>query len=59
MEMNGEEIGSVCNDDERLAVNAADGVVYLTEIQLSGKKRMPVPAFLKGFRLADGAKMAY
>lgn len=55
--MDGEQIGAVKVDDERLAVNAFDGVVYLTEIQLSGKKRMPVSAFLKGFRLADGAKM--
>lgn len=56
-DMSGEEVGAVSIVDERLAVNAADGVVYLTEIQLSGKKRMPVSAFLKGFRLADGAKM--
>jgi methionyl-tRNA formyltransferase len=57
-DMSGEEFGAVKVDDERLAVNATDGVLYLTEIQLSGKKRMPVSAFLKGFRLPEGAKVS-
>jgi methionyl-tRNA formyltransferase len=28
-----------------------DGYIYLTELQLEGKKRMPIEEFLKGFRL--------
>lgn len=30
---------------------AADGWVYITDLQLEGKKRMPVGDFLRGFRL--------
>jgi methionyl-tRNA formyltransferase len=36
--------------DRGLAVAAADGQVFLQEIQLAGKKRMPVDDFLRGFR---------
>jgi methionyl-tRNA formyltransferase len=37
--------------DRGLAVAAADGHVFLQEIQLAGKKRMPVDDFLRGYRL--------
>lgn len=35
-----------------LAVAAADGYVFLTEIQLAGKKRMSINDFLRGYRFA-------
>lgn len=40
--------------DRGLAVTAADGYVFLKEIQLAGKKRMSVSDFLRGYRLAPG-----
>lgn len=35
-----------------LQITAQDGHVYLQEVQLEGKKRMPVDVFLRGFRLS-------
>jgi methionyl-tRNA formyltransferase len=29
---------------------AADGLVYATDVQAEGKKRMPISEFLRGFR---------
>ncbi|MEN6621757.1 MAG: methionyl-tRNA formyltransferase [Smithella sp.] len=37
--------------DHGLAVAAADGHVLLKEIQLAGKKRMPINDFLRGYRI--------
>ena len=33
-----------------LAIATADGAISITELQISGKKRMPVKDFLIGFR---------
>jgi methionyl-tRNA formyltransferase len=41
----------VTKTDRGLAVAAADGYVFLKEIQLAGKKRMSVTDFLRGHRL--------
>lgn len=38
--------------DRGLAVAAADGYVFLKEIQLAGKKRMAIGDFLRGYRIA-------
>jgi methionyl-tRNA formyltransferase len=35
-----------------LQITAQDGHIYLQEVQLEGKKRMPVDVFLRGFRLS-------
>ena len=43
--------GTVLSDGKTyLAVSTADGAINVTELQLSGKKRMPVKDFLIGFR---------
>lgn len=43
--------GSIISDGKTyLAVRTSDGAVELTDIQLSGKKRMDVKTFLLGFR---------
>jgi len=43
--------GTVLSDGKSyLAVATGDGALALTDLQLSGKKRMQVAAFLKGFR---------
>lgn len=36
-----------------LQITAQDGHVYLQDVQLEGKKRMPIDVFLRGFRLSD------
>lgn len=35
-----------------LQINASDGHVYLQDVQLEGKKRMPIDNFLRGFRIS-------
>ncbi|MGN0189631.1 MAG: hypothetical protein ACI395_08970, partial [Candidatus Cryptobacteroides sp.] len=43
--------GSIVSDGKTyLAVRTSDGAVELTDIQLSGKKRMDIKTFLLGFR---------
>ena len=39
----------ISDDKTYLGVAAADGVVLFDELQLSGKKRMAVADFLRGF----------
>ena len=46
------ETGEVITDNKSyIAVQAKDALVYLEEIQLQGKKRMPVADFLRGNQL--------
>lgn len=40
-----------------LCVQTGDGVLSLTEVQLEGKKRMDTAAFLRGFSVAEGARL--
>ena len=43
--------GTIISDGKTyLAISTADGAISVTELQLSGKKRMPVKDFLIGFR---------
>ena len=43
--------GTISSDGKGwMAVSTADGAILLEDVQLSGKKRMPVKAFLAGFR---------
>jgi len=45
-------IGKIISDGKTyLGVNASNGVVYITDLQLAGKKRMKVEEFLRGTRL--------
>ena len=37
-----------------LLVQCGDGVLALLEVQLEGKKRMPVEAFLNGYTIEEG-----
>lgn len=49
--------GAVTVVDDHLAVAAHKGYICITEIQLSGKKRMAVKDLLNGYELAKNAKM--
>ncbi len=50
--------GTVCGSTNRgLKVAAGGGYVYLKDVQLEGKKRMPIADFLRGFRLVPGKKL--
>ena len=43
--------GTILSDGKTyLAISTADGAISVTELQLSGKKRMAVKDFLIGFR---------
>ncbi len=47
--------GSVGPETDRgLPVAAGNGYVYLKEIQIEGRKRMPIRDFLRGFRISPG-----
>jgi methionyl-tRNA formyltransferase len=51
VELGAAEVGAVDSDGKSyLRIGAADGWVYLEELQLEGKKRMGVVEFLRGFR---------
>ncbi len=47
----------VQREDGALCIAAAGGVVCLGDVQLEGKKRMPVHDFLRGMTVAAGEKM--
>lgn len=50
--------GTILSDGKtRLAVTTADGAVALTQLQMSGKKRMDVKDFLAGFRDPESWKI--
>ncbi len=40
-----------------LKIAAGGGFVYLKDVQLEGKKRMPITDFIRGFRFAPNAKL--
>ena len=42
---------------DTLMVQTGDGLLALTELQMEGKKRMPVQAFLMGCRIQTGEKL--
>ncbi|MBO7588410.1 MAG: methionyl-tRNA formyltransferase [Bacteroidaceae bacterium] len=44
-----------CDGRRNLQVATADGMLQILEVQISGKKRMPTPAFLCGNTLGDGS----
>jgi methionyl-tRNA formyltransferase len=47
--------GTVARETEKgLPVAAKNGYIYLQEVQMENKKRMPVHDFLRGFRLSRG-----
>lgn len=46
-------IGSIQSDTNRLLVSCSDGQLEILEMQMEGKKRMPVGDFLRGTKLTD------
>ena len=53
----GFEPGSVIKTDKHGIYTACkEGVLLMEEVQLEGKKRMPVDAFLRGYSLTEGVK---
>lgn len=49
--------GTLSIGDNELKVSAGDGMVSLLNVQLEGKKRMPVHEFLRGCRLKPGDRL--
>lgn len=49
-----EEPGKIFSDEKNfIKIAAADGFIHLEEVQLSGKKRMNIIEFLRGFRISQ------
>lgn len=44
-------------DKNECRVQTGDGILSLLEVQLEGKKRMEIGAFLRGFEVAEGTKL--
>lgn len=45
------EVGAITTDGKKyFGINAADGILYFKDVQLSGKKRMSIEDFLRGAR---------
>ena len=40
-----------------LKIAAGGGYVYLKDVQLESKKRLPITDFLRGFRFTPGSKL--
>lgn len=58
-ESTGVEPGTViCTDKEGIHVACGQDVLILTEVQLEGKKRMEADAFLRGYSVEAGTKLA-
>ena len=55
-----QEVGTfvVSDDKKHLYVAAKDGYLDITELQLSGKKRMAANVFLNGFHSPEDIKLA-
>lgn len=50
-----EPIGTLITDNKNeLAVYATDGIIHIDELQMEGKSRMMIKAFLNGFRFSQG-----
>lgn len=47
--------GTVLDTDKKLVVATGDGELYILEVQLEGKKRMPVTDFLRGHTIKKGS----
>ena len=54
----GEAVDSLEIDKNSFKIFTADGIYFPEELQLEGKKRMPVKDFLNGFRNFDEIKLA-
>lgn len=51
-------VAAVKSDNKTfLHVMCSDGIIAITDLQIEGKKRMPVLEFLKGFKIDELAKM--
>jgi methionyl-tRNA formyltransferase len=48
--------GTVLIDDRKLFVATADDLLSIEELQVEGRKRMPVEEFLRGYPLATGGR---
>ena len=53
----GQGSGKLCVDGKRLFVSAQDELLELLEVQLAGKKRMPVRDFLNGMKAIETYQM--
>ncbi len=49
----GDTAGSICVDGKSLCISAADELLEITELQMSGKKRMAARDFLNGMKQID------
>ncbi|MBO5372732.1 MAG: methionyl-tRNA formyltransferase [Lachnospiraceae bacterium] len=56
---NAQLAGTVCTVNKKeLKIQTGDGILSLQEVQLEGKKRMDVEAFLRGYEIEEGTKLS-
>lgn len=51
------EVGRILIEDNRLKISVRKGYIYITELQLPGKRKMDTRSLLNGYRFSDGAKV--
>lgn len=50
--------GTVCTVNKKeLKIQTGNGILSLKEVQLEGKKRMDIEAFLRGYEITEGTKL--
>ena len=50
--------GKIITDGEKyLRITTADGIIDIKELQIQGKKRMPIKDFLNGFRQPENLEL--
>ena len=45
----------ICVEKDGIGILTGDGILFVTELQLEGKRKMTTEEFLRGFSLAEGA----
>lgn len=53
-----EKPGTIVEAGKNLAVATGEGTLYLTDVQLEGKKRMAAEAFLRGHKIKEGNRFS-
>ena len=49
------ECGIIMENKKKLIVNVVDGIIYINEIHLEGKKSLKISDFLNGFKVPENS----
>ena len=49
------ECGTIMENKKKLIVNVVDGIIYIKELHLEGKKSLKISDFLNGFKVPENS----